>query len=181
MRVDSLAEKWTLYIVNTPKIMPYFHATAVFEVNGTSLEDADRSAGVLFRSFRHHRIHFHEYDVTAGAAVSPSARMLHFSVIAEFDVDAGSEERAGEMTEEALEDFATDEVQYIAFGLTQGEQRVRPAERPARGERKNLDSGKRREEKRARTKNAKKENGVRAAAVAGSERARETLKAFTKR
>ena len=133
-RVDSLAEKWTLYIVNTPKIMPYFHATAVFEVNGTSLEDADRSAGALFRSFRHHRIHFHEYDVTAGAAASPSARTLHFSVIAEFDVDAGSEERAGEMTEEALEEFATDEVQYIAFGLTQGEQRVRPAERPARGE-----------------------------------------------
>jgi hypothetical protein len=114
--------------------MPYFHATAVFEVNGTSLEDADRTADALFRSFRHRRVHYHEHDVTAGAAASPSSRALHFSVIAEFDVDAGSEERAGEMTEEALEALATDEVQFIAFGLTQGEQRVRPAERPEREE-----------------------------------------------
>jgi hypothetical protein len=113
--------------------MPYFHVTAVFEVNGTSLEDADRTAGALFRSFRHRRVHYYEHDVTAGAATS-SSRALHFSVIAEFDVDAGSEERAGEMTEEALEALATDEVQFIAFGLTQGEQRVRPAERPEREE-----------------------------------------------
>lgn len=114
--------------------MPYFHATAVFEVNGTSLEDADRTAGALFRSFRHRRVHYYEHDVTTGAVASPSSRVLHFSVIVEFDVDAGSEERAGEMTEEALDALATDDVQFIAFGLTQGEQRVRPAERPEREE-----------------------------------------------
>jgi hypothetical protein len=114
--------------------MPYFHATAVFEVNGTSLEDADRTASALFKSLRHRRVHYHEHDVTAGAAALPSARALHFSVIAEFDVDAASEERAGEMTEETLEALATDEVQFIAFGLTQGEQRVRPAEQPEREE-----------------------------------------------
>jgi len=131
--MDSLAEKWTLYIVKTPKIMPYFHVTAVFEVSGTSLEDADRTAGALFKTLRHHRVHYFEHDVTAGNDVPSSSRTLYFSVIAEFDVDAGSEERAGEMTEEVLEALATDEVQFIAFGLTQGEQRVRPAERPARG------------------------------------------------
>lgn len=114
--------------------MPYFHVTAVFEVNGMSLEDADRTASALFRSFRHRRIHYYEHDVTAGAAAASSSRALHFSVIAEFDVDAGSEERAGEMTEEALETLATDEVQFIAFGLTQGEQRVRPAEHPEQEE-----------------------------------------------
>jgi len=114
--------------------MPYFHATAVFEVNGTSLEDADRTAGALFKTLRHPRIHYYEHDVTAGADTSSASRSLYFSVIAEFDVDAGSEERAGEMTEEALEMLSSDEVQYIAFGLTPGEQRVRPAERPARGE-----------------------------------------------
>lgn len=133
-RAGSLAEKWPPDIVKTPKTMPYFHATAVFEASGTSLEDADRTVGALFRSFRHRRIHYHEHDVTAGAVASPSARTLHFSVIAEFDVEAASEERAGEMTEEALEALATDEVQFIAFGLTQGEQRVRPAERPEREE-----------------------------------------------
>ncbi|MGE0682614.1 MAG: hypothetical protein AB7P69_17150 [Candidatus Binatia bacterium] len=125
--------------------MPYFHATAVFEVNGTSLEDADRTAGALFRSFRHRRVHYYEHDVTAGAAASPSSRVLHFSAIAEFDADAGSEERAGEMTEEALEALATDEVQFIAFGLTQGEPRVRPTERP---EREEVEAGRQQEEAR---------------------------------
>src|SRR5215831_1704101 len=109
--------------------MPYFHATAVFEARGTSLEDADRAAASLFKSLRHNRIHYYEHDVTAGAGPYPSSKSLYFSVIAEFDVDAYNEDRAGEMTDEILETLATDEVQFIAFGLTQGEQRVRPAER----------------------------------------------------
>ena len=129
---DSLAEKWTLYIVGTPKIMPYFHATAVFEVEGTSLEDADRKAGTLFQSLHHNRIHYYEHDMTAGADSSPASRALYFSVIAEFDVEAGTEDRAGELADETFENLATDEVQFIAFGLTQGEQRVQPAERVER-------------------------------------------------
>jgi hypothetical protein len=109
--------------------MPYFHATAVFEARGTSLEEADRTAAALFKSLRHNRIHYHEHDVTAGAGPSPSSKNLYFSVIAEFDVDAYNEDRAGEFTEEMLDHLATDDVQFIAFGLTQGEQRVRPAQR----------------------------------------------------
>ncbi len=115
--------------------MPYFHATAVFEAKGTSLEEADRTAAALFKSLRHNRIHYYEHDVTAGAGPSPSSNNLYFSVIAEFDVDAYNEERAGEFTDEILESLATDEVQFIAFGLTQGEQRVRPAERAPQTER----------------------------------------------
>jgi len=108
--------------------MPYFHATAVFEAEGTSLDDADRKTGALFKSLHHNRIHYYEHDVTAGVG-SSSSRALYFSVIAEFDVEAGTEDRAGELTDEILEHLATDEIQFIAFGLTQGEQRVQPAER----------------------------------------------------
>lgn len=109
--------------------MPHFHATAVFEARGTSLDDADRTSASLFKSLRHNRIHYYEHDVTAGASPSPSSQALYFSVIAEFDVDAYNEERAGELTEEVLDSLATDDVQFIAFGLTQGEQRARPSAR----------------------------------------------------
>lgn len=143
---DSLAEKWTLYIVKTPKIMPYFHATAVFEVNGTSLDNAERTAGALFKSFRHRRVHYHEHDVTAGTNSPSDSRVLYFSVIAEFDIDAGNEERAVDVAEEVLEALATDDVQFIAFGLTQGEQRVQVAERPDQEERKSARPQEAREE-----------------------------------
>lgn len=112
--------------------MPYFHATAVFEARGTSLEEADRAAAAVFRSLHYNRIHYHEHDVTAGGGPYAPSPTLYFSVIAEFDVDAGTEDKAGELTADALEILATDDVQFIAFGLTQGEQRVRPAERAPR-------------------------------------------------
>jgi hypothetical protein len=115
--------------------MPYFHATAVFEARGTSLEEADRTVDSLFKSLRHNRIYYYEHDVTAGSGPYPSSKSLYFSVIAEFDVDAYNEDRAGELTDEILETLATDDVQFIAFGLTQGEPRVRPAERTPREER----------------------------------------------
>lgn len=114
--------------------MPYFHATAVFEARGTSLEEADRAAATVFRSLHYNRIHYHEHDVTAGCGPYASSNTLYFSVIAEFDVDAGTEDKAGELTADALESLATDDVQFIAFGLTQGERRVRPAERAPRVE-----------------------------------------------
>jgi len=117
------------------KIMPYFHATAVFEARGTSLEEADRAADSLFKSLRHNRIHYYEHDVTAGSGPYPYSKSLYFSVIVEFDVDAYNEDRAGELTDEILETLATDDVQFIAFGLTQGEPRVRPSERAPREER----------------------------------------------
>src|ERR1700747_3126625 len=114
--------------------MPYFHATAVFEARGTSLEEADRLAASFFKSLRHNRIRYYEHDVTAGSGPYPSSKNLYFSIIAEFDVDAYNEDRAGELTDEILDTLATDEVQFIAFGLTQGEQRVRPAERALQAE-----------------------------------------------
>jgi hypothetical protein len=114
--------------------MPYFHATAVFEARGNSLEEADRAAASVFRSLRANRIHYHEHDVTAGGGPYPPSKTLYFSVIAEFDVDAGTEDKAGELATDVLESLATDEVQFVAFGLTQGEQRVRPAERAPRVE-----------------------------------------------
>lgn len=116
--------------------MPYFHATAVFEVNGTSLDNAERTAGALFKSLRHRRVHYHEHDVTAGTSSPSDSHILYFSVIAEFDIDAGNEERAVDVAEEVLEALATDDVQFIAFGLTQGEQRVHVAERSDQEERK---------------------------------------------
>jgi hypothetical protein len=114
--------------------MPHFHATAVFEAKGTSLEEVDRTAASVFRSLHYNRIHYYEHDVTAGGGPYPSSKTLYFSVIAEFDVDAGTEDKAGELAADALESLATDDVQFIAFGLTQGEQRVRPAERAPREE-----------------------------------------------
>ncbi len=109
--------------------MSYFHATAVFEARGTSLEEADRIAASLFKSLRHNRIHYYEHDVTACSGPYPSSKSLYFSIIAEFDVDAYNEDRAGELTDEILETLATDDVQFIAFGLTPGEQRIQPVER----------------------------------------------------
>jgi hypothetical protein len=112
--------------------MPYFHATAVFEASGVSLAEADRNAAALFKSLRHQRISYYEHEVVPGAGPYPPAKMLYFSAIADFDVEAASEERAGEMAEEVLENLATDEVQYVAFGLTAGEQRVRPEQKASR-------------------------------------------------
>lgn len=120
--------------MKTLKTMTYFHATAVFEARGTSLEEADRVATAVFKSLRHNRIHYHEHDVTAGGGPYAPSKTLYFSVIAEFDVDVGVEDRAGELADEVFEDLATDDVEFIAFGLTQGEQRVRPTERAPREE-----------------------------------------------
>ena len=104
--------------------MPHFHTTAVFEAQGTSLDAAERASAVLFQSLRHNRVHYYEHDVSAGGGPYASSKMLYFSVIAEFDVEAGTEDKAGEMVEEVLETLATDEVQLIAFGLLQGERRA---------------------------------------------------------
>src|SRR5215475_11139068 len=114
--------------------MPYFHAIAVFEATGDSLEEADRHAAALFRSLRHQRVSYYEHDAAPAAGPYPPAKTLYFSIIADFDVDAPSEERAGEIAEEALEALASDDVQYVAFGLTAGEQRVRPGRKAQRAE-----------------------------------------------
>lgn len=104
--------------------MPHFHTTAVFEAQGTSLDAADRTSAALFKSLRHNRVHYYEHDVSAGVGPYASSKTLYFSVIAEFDVEAGTEDKAGETAEEVLETLATDDVQLIAFGLVQGERRA---------------------------------------------------------
>ncbi|MBI3249400.1 MAG: hypothetical protein HYZ50_23100 [Deltaproteobacteria bacterium] len=84
----------------------------------------------LFKSLRHNRVHYYEHDVSAGVGPYASSKTLYFSVIAEFDVEAGTEDDAGETAEDVLETLATDDVQLIAFGLVQGERRARPATEP---------------------------------------------------
>ncbi|MBI3300959.1 MAG: hypothetical protein HYZ72_02620 [Deltaproteobacteria bacterium] len=114
--------------------MPYFHATAVFEARGSSLEETDRSAAALFKTLRHQRVSYYEHDTGGGMGPYPPAKDLYFSVIADFDVEANSEEKAGELAEEVLDALSTDEIQYLALGLTAGEQRVRPEQRAPREE-----------------------------------------------
>jgi hypothetical protein len=114
--------------------MSYFHTTAVFEARATSLDDADRTAASLFKSFRHSRVHYYEHDVSTGSGPYSPSKNLYFSVIAEFDVEAGTEEKAVDVAEEALDALATDDVQFIAFGLTPGERRARPTARPVQEE-----------------------------------------------
>lgn len=165
--------------------MPYFHATAVFEARGTSLEEADREAAAVFRSLHYNRIHYHEHDVTAGGGPYAPSPLLYFSVIVEFDVDAGTEDKAGELTADALESLATDEVQFIAFGLTQGEQRVRSAERaprveeePERQQEARIDEGEsedRKGKKRGSRGRGRKRKGDREGDVAHEEQGEATI------
>ncbi len=115
--------------------MPYFHATAVFEARGSSVDEADRRVAALFKTLHHQRVRYHEHDTGGGAGPSPSARIPYFSVIADFDVEAPNEEKAGDLVEEVLDALSTDEIQYLAHGLTEGEPRVRP-EQPAPREEK---------------------------------------------
>jgi hypothetical protein len=114
--------------------MPYFHAIAVFEARGSSVEETDRSVAALFKTLRHKRISYYEHDTAGGWGPYPPSKTLYFSVIADFDVEASTEEKALELADEVLEGLSTDEIQYLAHGLTVGGQRVRPERRPPRAE-----------------------------------------------
>jgi hypothetical protein len=105
--------------------MPYFHALAVFEAREFSLEGADRAAAALLKTLRHPRMLLYEYDTSGGLGpYSPSAASLYFTVMADFDVEAQSEEKAEDLAEEILENLSTDDVQFLAVGFSPGERRV---------------------------------------------------------
>jgi hypothetical protein len=112
--------------------MPYFHVIAVFEARGFALEDTDRAAAALFKTLRHQRVRYYEHDTTGGLGPYAPSTALYFAVTADFDVEAPNEERANEIAEEVLDALATDEIQYLAHGVTSGEPRVRPEKRAER-------------------------------------------------
>lgn len=116
--------------------MPYFHATAVFEARGASLEETDQRAATLFKTLRNPRVLYYEHDTSGGLGPYPPGRALYFTVIADFDIEAQSEERATDVVDEVLDALSPDDMQYLAHGLTPGEQRVRPEQpRPREEER----------------------------------------------
>jgi hypothetical protein len=59
---------------------------------------------------------------------------LYFSVIADFDVEAGSEERAVDIAEDVLDALSSEEIQYWGHGIVLGTQRVQPELRGPREE-----------------------------------------------
>ena len=109
--------------------MPYFHATAVFEARGASLAEADRTVAALFKAIRHPRVRYHEHDTSEGLGTAHRGDSQYFTVIADFDVEAGNEESATDIVEEVLDSLSTDTVHYFTHGITSGEQRVRPEPR----------------------------------------------------
>ena len=109
--------------------MPYFHATAVFEARGSSPDEVDRTATALFRTIRHPRVRYYEHDTSAGMSTASKSAFLYFTVIADFDVEAGNEESATDLVEEVLDVLSNETVQYFTHGITAGEQRVRPEPR----------------------------------------------------
>src|SRR5262245_25272646 len=109
--------------------MPYFHATAVFEAWGSSPEEADRTATALFKTIRHPRVRYYEHDTSGGISTLPTSDSLYFTVIADFDVEAGNEESATDIVEEVLDFLSNETVHYFTHGITSGEQRVRPEPR----------------------------------------------------
>ena len=119
-----------LYIGDTLLIlMPYFHATAVFEIRGPSLEEADRTVAAVFKTLRHPRVRYYEHDTSGGIGTSQKSDSLYFTVIADFDAEAANDESAADIVEEVLDSLSTDTLHYFTHGITSGEQRVRPEQR----------------------------------------------------
>ena len=121
-----------LYKGDTFILMPYFHATAVFEARGSSAEEADRAVVTLFKTLRHPRVLYYEHDTSGEAAPHRPPGPLYTTVIADFDIEASNEENAADMVEEALDTLSTADIQYLAHGITLGERRVRPEQRAQR-------------------------------------------------
>ncbi|MEW6300334.1 MAG: hypothetical protein AB1671_21785 [Thermodesulfobacteriota bacterium] len=146
--------------------MPYFHALAVFEVRESSAEGADRAAAALLKAIRHPRVLLYEHDTSGGLGPYASAAAMYFSVLADFDVEAQTEERAADLVEEVLEDLSTDTIQFLAVGLTPGERRVahkaQPEEerRPEQGGRDERGGKGRRPRGRGKKREAQRETEV---------------------
>lgn len=104
--------------------MPYFHATAVFEVRSFSAEEVERRAATLFAAANNQHIHHYEHDTNEEAEPSSPSGARYFTLVADFDVEAQSEEHASDLIEQGFDALTLDNLQYVAHGLTEGEQRV---------------------------------------------------------
>jgi len=140
--------------------MPYFHATAVFEARGASLEETDQRAATLFRTLRNPRVRYYEHDTSGGVGPYPQSKALYFTVIADFDVESQSEERASDVVDEVLDALSPDDMQYLAHGLAPGEQRVNveqqaPREEQREPERKNRSQRDGQEERKDRKRGSR--------------------------
>lgn len=109
--------------------MPYFHVTAVLEACGPSRQEADRAAVTLFKNIRHPRVLYYEHETSEAIVPSPSAKLHYFTVIADLDVEAPTEENGVDLIEEVFDMLSTDAVQYFAHGITLGDRRVPLAQR----------------------------------------------------
>lgn len=118
--------------------MPYFHAVALFEGRGSSLEETDRAVASLLTSVAHRRLRYFEHETVPGAA-GLAGSLPHFTVFADFDVEAYTEEKAADLVDEVLDAVSTDDLQYFSHGLVSGEQRVRPSRRATEGEEREAD------------------------------------------
>ncbi len=109
--------------------MAHFHITAVFETRGASQAEAERVAAAAFPALRHPRMHYYEHDTSGGLGPYPPSQSLYFTTIAEFDVEAYTEEKAVELAEDMLDRFSTDTIHYLGHGIIPGDRRVQPEDR----------------------------------------------------
>lgn len=109
--------------------MAYFHITAVFETRGASQAEAERVAAAAFPLLRHPRMQYYEHDTSGGLGPYPPGQSLYFTTMAEFDVEAYTEEKAVELAEDLLDRFSTEDLQYLGHGIIPGNQRVQPEDR----------------------------------------------------
>ena len=110
--------------------MPYFHAFTLFEGRGSSLEETDQAAAALLMSVSHRRLRYCEHETvpgTAGLAGGPA----YFTVFADFDVEAYTEEKAAELVDEVLDAVSTDDLQYFSHGLVAAVSPTEPQDVPA--------------------------------------------------
>jgi hypothetical protein len=105
-------------------LMPYFHTTAVFEARSSSAEEAEQRAVALFAAANNQHIYYYEHDTSEESGPSSPSGARYFTIVADFDVEARNEEHASDLIEHGLDAVSLDNLQYIAHGLTEGEQRV---------------------------------------------------------
>jgi len=102
------------------------------------LEETDQAAAALLMSVSHRRLRYCEHETvpgTAGLADGPA----YFTVFADFDVEAHTEEKAAELVDEVLDAVSTDDLQYFSHGLVAGEQRVQRSQRVAEDDEQEAD------------------------------------------
>ncbi len=102
------------------------------------MEETDQAAAALLMSVSHRRLRYCEHETvpgTAGLAGGPA----YFTVFADFDVEAYTEEKAAELVDEVLDAVSTDDLQYFSHGLVAGEQRVQRSQRVAEDDEQEAD------------------------------------------